>query len=79
MRIILDIAPVFHKHIPDKNKHLASDTWDLAERTTGAELLKMLHLISIPAVLVLNDRQCDKAVVLKEGDHLKVYPLAGGG
>jgi len=79
MRIILEIANVFHERMPSMDKNPGNDSWDLAADTRIVDLLEMLRLGNIPTVLVLNSRQCDKEVILKDGDHLKIYPLASGG
>jgi len=79
MRVSIEISSVLHKSIPPVKKNLGGDSWDLSDATKVSDLLEKLNLPETGTVLVLNGRQCSRQHVLKEGDRLKIFPMASGG
>lgn len=79
MTVTVRLFSHFMKYLPSEAER---DTWcvNLATDTTVADLLTRLGLPSdVDRVITINDESRVEDVVLREGDVLKVFPVAMGG
>lgn len=79
MMIEIQVASILHKKVPQSDKDLGGDMWDLPEETSVAGVLEMMKLANLPVILILNDSQGDKDTILKEDDVLKIFSAVSGG
>jgi len=79
MKVTVRLFSYFMKYLPSEAER---DTWcvNLATNTTVVDLLTRLGLPSdVGRVITINDENRVEDVVLREGDVLKVFPVAMGG
>lgn len=68
------------RHVPQSDKHLERDKWEVPERSTVGQVLEMLNLPESEAkILMINGRHTYRGKMLKEGDVLQVVPVLCGG
>ena len=68
------------RHVPDSDKRLDGDKWEVPERSTVGQVLEMLNLPEEEAkMLLINGRHTYRGRTLKEGDVLQVVPPLCGG
>jgi sulfur carrier protein ThiS len=79
MQVEIRIAAILRNKISSSDKNLVKDKWDLPEGTKVDEILHLLNLTNSLTILVVNDRQVNKEVILRDGDVLKVFSAVSGG
>lgn len=80
MIIEVKIFSSLRHYIPNSDRHLDGDKWDITKRATIAQVLKMLNIPEEEArILLINGRHADRERVLNEGDVLHVFPPIMGG
>lgn len=66
--------------LPDSDRRLEGDKWDISEGATVAQALEMLNLPEKEATIFLvNGRSADREKILNEGDVLHIFPPIAGG
>jgi sulfur carrier protein ThiS len=78
MTVTVRLFSHFMKYLPSEAER--DGCVNLAADTTVADLLARLQLPSdVDRVITINDENCAEDVVLRQGDVLKVFPVAMGG
>ncbi len=68
------------RHVPESEKQVAWDKWDVPEGSKVGQVLEMLNLPEAEAkIIVVNGRHTYRGKALKEGDVLQVIPVLVGG
>jgi sulfur carrier protein ThiS len=80
MIIEVKIFSSLSHYIPNSDRCLNGDKWDISEGATVAQVLEMLNLPEEEAlILIINGHHVDRDRVLNEGDVLHVMPQIAGG
>jgi hypothetical protein len=79
MLIEIEISSALHDLIPISEKNLTRDQWEVPEGTLVGDVLNLLSLNQVPTMVILNQGLATEEPVLKEGDILRIFPLATGG
>ena len=67
-------------YLPDSDKRLEGDRWEVTEGASVAQVLKMLNLPDEEAkIILINGRHAARERILNEGDVLHVFPPMCGG
>lgn len=64
---------------PDGQAGRAPRSFDLAEGTTIADVIRQLGLPDQPRVVFLDGRHAEEDAVLSDGDRLAIFPPVAGG
>ncbi|MFH1240942.1 MAG: MoaD/ThiS family protein [Pseudomonadota bacterium] len=68
------------RHVPDSERRLERDKWEVPERSTVGQVLEMLNLPENEAkILLINGKHTYRGKTLNEGDVLQVVPPLCGG
>lgn len=80
MIIQVKLFATLRHYVPNSDRHLDRDKWDIKEGATVAQVLEMLNLPEKEATkLLVNGRNADREKILNEGDVLHVFPPIAGG
>lgn len=80
MIIKVKLFSTLRHHVPNSDRRLDGDEWDVTEGATVAQVLEMLSLPEKEAtILLINGRKADRDKTLNEGDVLHVFPPMAGG
>ncbi len=80
MIIEIKIHSSFHRNVPNTEKKLDGDKWDMMEGTTVGHVLDMLNTPEKEAtILLINGRAVNKDHIIEEGDIFAVFPVLSGG
>jgi len=80
MIITVKLFSTLRHHVPNSDRHLDQDKWNVTEGATVAQVLEMLSLPEKEAtILLINGRKADRDKTLNEGDVLHVFPPMAGG
>jgi molybdopterin converting factor small subunit len=80
MIIKVKLFSTLRHHVPNSDRRLDGDEWDVTEGATVAQVLEMLNLPEKEAtILLINGRKADRDKTLNEGDVLHVFPPMAGG
>ena len=67
-------------HVPQSDRHLEKDRWEVPEGSTVGQVLAMLNLPESEAkILTINGHHTYRGKILREGDVLQVIPVLCGG
>lgn len=64
---------------PDGSGGRRARTFELAEGTTIADVIKMLGLPDEPRIVFVNQRHASEDATLSDGDRLGIFPPVAGG
>ena len=68
------------RHVPQSDKHLERDRWEVPDGATVGQVLEMLNLPDSEArIITVNGRHSYRGKTLREGDILQVVPVLCGG
>jgi sulfur carrier protein ThiS len=68
------------RHLPNSERRLDRDRWEVPEGSTVAQVLEILHLPDEEAkILLINGEYTYRGRTLQEGDLLQVFPVLCGG
>lgn len=80
MIIQVKIFSTLKHHVPNSDKRLDDDKWEVTEGATVSQVLDMLSLPEEEAkILLINGRHANRESILNEGDVLHVFPPMAGG
>ena len=79
MIIQIRIASALLGKIPDIDKDLHRDSWEMPEGTDIQQVLALLNLADTPTLLVVNGWQGVRDRVLEDGDTLEIVGVPSGG
>ena len=78
IEVKLDLSVI--RHVPQSDKRLEGDKWEVPEKSTVGQVLEMLNLPESEAkILIINGRHTYRGRTLSEGDVLQVIPPLCGG
>ena len=68
------------RHVPQSDRHLEKDKWEVPDGATVGQILEMLNLPESEAkIITVNGRHTYRGKTLREGDVLQVVPVLCGG
>ena len=68
------------RHVPQSDKHLERDRWEVPDGATVGQVLEMLNLPDSEArIITVNGRHSYRGKTLRDGDILQVVPVLCGG
>ena len=80
MIIQVKIFSTLRHYVPNSDKRLDEDRWEVTEGVTVSQVLDMLNLPEGEVkTLLINGRNADMERILSEGDVLHVFPPMAGG
>ena len=82
MRVHVRIHPYLRQCVPDSEKLVRGETWDVPEGISAAQIVALLNLPEgFPVVVMVNGSSCDgwARTVLKDEDSIFVSPVIAGG
>lgn len=80
MLIEVKLFSTLRHHVPDSDRHLDGDKWDVPEGATISQVLALLALPEQEAkIFLINGRRASPESILNDGDVLHVFPPMAGG
>jgi molybdopterin synthase sulfur carrier subunit len=80
MIIEVKVFSSLRRYIPNSERRVDRDKWDVEDGASIEQVLKMLDLPDEEVrVLLINGRNAKKESILQEGDVLHVFPPMAGG
>jgi len=82
MTVHVRIHPYLRQCIPDSEKLVRGEKWDVPQATTTAQIVTMLNFPKgFPVIVMVNGSSCSDPAhtVLKESDIVLVSPVMAGG
>ena len=80
MIIQVKLFSTLRRHVPNSDRRLEEDKWDITEGATVSQVLEMLNLPEKEAtIFLINGRKAGRDQTLNEGDVLHVFPPIAGG